>query len=156
MHLVSAPLTDANPTLPEVTLRVARRQLARRRWRAAAVDGTEFGFELDLPLEHGDVVWASARARYVVRQAPEPVLAIFLDGSPEAAAVTGWIVGNLHFPVEAQPSRLLAPDERALRRMLDRLGIPYRDAIELFRPHRLAGILTGAGHATDHVHIHVR
>jgi len=156
MHWVSAPLVGVDPALPEVAVRVERRQLARRRWRAAADDGAEFGFELDLPLAHGDVVWVSAGARYVMRQSAEPVLVIPLDGAPAAAAVTGWIVGNLHFPVEAQPGRLLAPDERALRRMLERIGIPYHDAVECFQPHRLASVLIGAGHPTNHVHIHSR
>jgi hypothetical protein len=29
--------------------------------------------------------------------------------------VLGWIVGNLHFVIEAQAERLLAPDDPALR-----------------------------------------
>jgi urease accessory protein len=153
MHLVRAPLITADPALPEVAVPADRRQLAKRRWRAAAVDGTEFGFELESPLEPGDGVWASAEARYVVRQSAEPVLAIPLDLAPDAAAVTGWVVGNLHFPIEAQPARLLVPDERALRRMLERLGVPYRESIEVFRPHRLTGVLIGAGQASDHVHV---
>jgi len=140
MHLVHAAITS-DPGLPEVAVSVDRRLLAKRLWRAAAADGMEFGFELDSPLVHGDVVFANAAARYVIRQLPEPVLEIPLPAAPDAAAVTGWAVGNLHFPIEAQPGRLLAPDDTALRQSLERIGIAYRAIEEVFRPHRLA---TGA------------
>ena len=36
-----------------VSLKVERRVLAKRRWRGEAEDGTEFGFDLALPLKHG-------------------------------------------------------------------------------------------------------
>lgn len=137
MHLVHAAI-PADPALPEVALFVERRQLAKRLWRAAAADGVEFGFELAGPLAHGDVVFATAAARYVIRQLPEPVLEIPLPPAPDAAAITGWAVGNLHFPIEAQPGRLLAPDDTALRQSLERMGIAYRAIDEVFRPHRLA------------------
>ena len=80
----------------------------------------------------------TATARYVISQLPEPVLEIPLPQSPDAAAVTGWAVGNLHFPIEAQATRLLAPDDTALRQSLERMGIAYRAIDEVFRPHRLA------------------
>jgi urease accessory protein len=140
MQLVHAAIS-ADPALPEIAIPVERRQLAKRLWRATAADGAEFGFELDGPLAHGDVVHATKATRYVIRQMPEPVLEIPLPAAPDAAAVTGWAVGNLHFPIEAQPGRLLAPDDTALRQSLDRIGIAYRAIDEVFRPHRLA---TGA------------
>ncbi len=146
MILVHTPIT-ADPALPEVVIAVERRQLAKRLWRATAADGTEFGFELAGPLEHGDAVFANAAARYVLRQLPEPVLEIPLPAAPDAAAVTGWAVGNLHFPIEAQPHRLLAPNDIALRQSLERLGIAYRAINEVFRPHRLAAGATPHSHA---------
>lgn len=154
MHLIHHALAFADPTLPEVAVRADRRQLAKRLWRGAADDGTEFGFELEAPLKHGDVVQAGPSARYVVRQHPEPVLEIPLDVAPDAAAVVGWAVGNLHFAIEAQPIRLLAPDDPGLRQALDRLGIHYHTAKEVFQPHRFAGSLAGHGHSHDHGHEH--
>jgi urease accessory protein len=124
--------------LPERAIQVDRLKLAKRLWRARAVDGTDFGFELEQPLHHGDLVWASDEARYVIQQTPEPVLELLLDPRPEHSAVLGWIVGNLHFVIEAQATRLLAPDDPALRQSLDRLGIAYRAIAEIFQPHRLA------------------
>ncbi len=146
MQLVHAAIT-ADPALPEIAIAVERRQLAKRLWRAAAADGAEFGFELARPLAHGDVVFANPTARYVIRQLPEPVLEIPLPPAPDAAAITGWAVGNLHFPIEAQPARLLAPDDTALRQSLERMGIAYRAIDEVFRPHRLAAGATPHSHA---------
>jgi urease accessory protein len=146
MQLVHAAIATA-PALPEIAITVERRQLAKRLWRATATDGTEFGFELAGPLVHGDVVHTTATARYVIRQLPEPVLEIPLPPAPEAAAITGWAVGNLHFPIEAQPHRLLAPDDTALRQSLERTGIAYRAIEEVFRPHRLAAGAAPHSHA---------
>lgn len=146
MHLIHAAISAA-PVLPEIAISVERRQLAKRLWRASAADGAEFGFELAGPLGHGDVVFANATARYVIRQLPEPVLEIPLPVAPDAAAVTGWAVGNLHFPIEAQPARLLAPDDTALRQSLERMGIAYRAINEVFRPHRLAAGAAPHSHA---------
>ena len=151
MNLVRAPLSVFDSTLPEVAIRVERQKLARRLWRGTADDGTEIGFEGDAPLNHGAVVGVTDTVRYVVRQVPEPVLEIPLDVSPEAAAVIGWAVGNLHFAIEAQATRLLAPDDPGLRQTFDRMGIHYHDLVEVFLPHRFSGSLAGHGH---HAHGH--
>lgn len=151
MNLVHAALASFDGALPEVAIRVDRLKLARRLWRAAADDGAEFGFELEVPLRHGDVVWAGGHARYVIRQSAEPVLEMALDASPEAAAILGWAVGNLHFVIEARADRLLAPDDPALRQMLARLGIGFRATTEVFQPHRFASALAGHGHTHGEV-----
>ena len=96
----------------------------------------------------------AGRAQYVIRQQPEPVLEIPLDLKADAAAAIGWAVGNLHFPIEAQPTRLLAPDDSGLRQALDRLGIHYHAITEVFQPHRFAGSLAGHGHHPHHDHAH--
>ena len=147
MLLVHTAIAPPALQLPEIPIAVERRQLAKRLWRASAADGTEFGFELAGPLAHGDVVFGTATARYVIRQLPEPVLEIPLPQSPDAAAITGWAVGNLHFPIEAQPTRLLAPDDTALRQSLERMGIAYRAVEEVFRPHRFAAGAEPHNHA---------
>ncbi len=146
MHLIHGPLSADGAALPEVAIPADRRQIAKRRWRATADDGAEFGFELETPLQHGDPVWTDANARYVVRQRPEPVLEIALDGAPAAAAVVGWAVGNLHATIDARPTRMLVPDEPGMRQSLDRLGIGYRRRTEVLHPHRLTGRLGGHAH----------
>ena len=154
MHLVHAPLSSFDAALPEIAVRVDRQKLAKRLWRAVAVDGIELGFEVETPLRHGDVVWANDKACYVIRQEPELVLEIPLDVKTDAAAVIGWAVGNLHFAIEAQPARLLAPDDPGLRQALDRMHIHYHEVVEVFQPHRFAGSLAGHGHEHGHHHHH--
>ncbi len=138
MLLIQAPLPTPDPSLPEIALTVDRLTLAKRLWRGTAADGTEFGFELEAPLRPGDTVHRTDRARYVVRQNPEPVVVISLALAPSAAAGIGWAVGNLHLELSAEPDRLLAPDEPAVRRLLERIQIPYTTAVAVFRPGRFA------------------
>jgi urease accessory protein len=152
--LIHEPLISGGATLPETGVFVERTKLARRFWRAVAQDGTEFGVEVDVPLKHGDVIWADGKSRYVIHQLPEPLLEVPLDVAPDAAAVIGWAAGNLHIPIDAQSTRLLAPDGPAIRQLLDRLGIHYRGLTERFRPHRLAGSLAGHGQMHDAGHLH--
>jgi urease accessory protein len=152
MQLVRAALAVFDEGLPAVAVPVDRRSLAKRLWRGTAEDGEEFGFEVEAPLRDGDVVAASKSARYVLRQAPEPLLEIPLDVAPDAAAVIGWAVGNLHFPIEAQPARILAPDDTGLRQSLDRLGIHYHGIEAVFQPHRFSGSLIGHGHGHGEHH----
>jgi urease accessory protein len=138
LHLIQGPVGEINLGLPEIALRAERLTLAKRLWRGTAEDGTEFGFELNQPLQPGDVFWQTAAARYVIRQQPEPVLEISLEIAPSAAAGIGWAVGNLHLELQAEPTRLLAPDEPAVRQLLDRLKVPFKSTTAIFRPGRFA------------------
>jgi urease accessory protein len=138
MQLVSGPLAIANASLPEVAVRVDRLTLAKRLWRGAADDGAEFGFELGAPLRDGDAIGQTSVTRYIIRQQPEPVLEISLQVASSAAAGIGWALGNLHMELCAEPARLLAPDDMAVRQLLDRLQVPYRPITAVFRPGRFA------------------
>ncbi|HVS53234.1 MAG TPA: urease accessory protein UreE [Opitutaceae bacterium] len=138
IHLIRHPLPAPNLALPEIALRAERLVLAKRLWRGAAEDGAEFGFELETPLKHGDAFFESASARYVVQQQPEPVVEISLELAPSAAAGIGWAIGNLHLELSAEPARLLAPDEPAVRNLLARLDVPFRATSAIFRPGRFA------------------
>jgi urease accessory protein len=146
MQLVRAALTRFDAGLPVIAVPVDRQRLSKRLWRGVAEDGVEFGFDLEEPLGNGDVVAVSASSRYLLVQVPEPLLEIPLDVAPDAAAVIGWAVGNLHFPIEAQTTRILAPDDSGLRQSLDRLGIHYHPIAAVFQPHRFSGSLIGHGH----------
>jgi urease accessory protein len=138
LQLVSGPLAAADASLPEIALVVDRLTLAKRRWRGAAADGEEFGFELSTQLKDGETVSQTPTYRYVIRQLPEPVLEISLDVATSAAAGIGWALGNLHMELSAEPTRLLAPDDPAVRQLLDRLQVPYRPISAVFRPGRFA------------------
>lgn len=138
LQLVQSPVSAPNGSLPEVALQADRQHLAKRLWRGTAEDGAEFGFELTTPLKPGDVFWQSATARYVVRQQPEAVLEVSLAIAPSAAAGIGWAVGNLHLELQSEPTRLLAPDEPAVRQLFARLQVPYQATTAIFRPGRFA------------------
>jgi urease accessory protein len=138
MHLIHAAIPSPNPVLAAVALHVDRITLAKRLWRGAAADGTEFGFELDVPLRHGDTFHESDSARYTIDQITEPVLEISLDVAPSTAAGIGWAIGNLHLELSAEPTRLIAADEPAVRQLLARLNVPFRATTAIFRPGRFA------------------
>jgi urease accessory protein len=153
MQLVAGPLTEFELVRPEMVLLAPRQMLAKRRWRGAAADGTEFGFELESPLKHGDVFWQTEGARYVVQQLPEAVVVISLEMAPSAAAGIGWAVGNLHLELQAEATRLLAPDEPAVRQLLARLKVPYTTTNAVFRPGRFArGTLSSHELGPSHQH----
>lgn len=138
LQLVQFPLADPNAALPTIALRVERLTLAKRLWRGTAEDGAEFGFALEAPLKHGDTFFQSATARYTVQQHPESVIEVSLDVAPSAAAGIGWAVGNLHLELQSEPTRLLAPDEPAVRQLFARLKVPFQPTTAIFRPGRFA------------------
>jgi urease accessory protein len=138
MRLINAAFSSPNSELPEIALPVERLVLAKRIWRGKAEDGAEFGFELSAPLKNEDVFWQTPQARYVIRQNPEPVVEISLEIAPSAAAGIGWAIGNLHLELAADATRLLAPDEPAVRQLLDRLKVPFKATTAIFRPGRFA------------------
>ncbi len=138
LALIQTTVTSPDPNLPEIAVRADRFTLAKRLWRGRAEDGTEFGFELNGPLRHGDTVFQTPTGRYVIRQSEEPVVEIPLDFPPSAAAGVGWAIGNLHVALSAEPTRLLAADEPAIRQLLDRLKVPYQPTTAIFRPGRFS------------------
>lgn len=152
--LVQSPVAQPDSALPEIMLRVERVVIAKRLWRGTAEDGTEFGFELVAPLKHGDTVFQSAAARYVIAQQPEPVVEIPLDVAPSAAAGIGWAIGNLHLELSAEPMRLLAPDEPAVRQLLERLKVPFKQTTAVFRPGRFVRGNQTASHELGPSHQH--
>jgi len=138
LQIVGSPCPSPLAALPAVLLVVDRLTLAKRRWRGTAEDGVEFGFELERPLRHAETFWQTEAVRYVIEQRPESVLAVALDVAPSAAAGIGWAIGNLHLELQAEPTRLLAPDEPAVRQLLARLKVPFASTTAVFRPGRFA------------------
>ncbi len=116
-----------------ILLTVGRRVLAKRRWRGQAEDGTDFGFDLEKPLRHGVCFHAEQDKNYVIDQKPEAVFRVSYPDQCQAA-YRAWQVGNLHFPAQFTESYLLVEGDLAVRHMLDRNGIPFEEAIEVFQP----------------------
>jgi urease accessory protein len=138
LRLVHGPVLAPDLSLPEVSVRAERRDVAKRLWRTTAEDGTPLGFELETPCKHGDTVLQATGVRYVIRQIPEPVLCVALDMAGSAAAGLGWAFGNLHLEASTEPGRLIVADSPVARRLLAKLGLPFVADLLVFRPGRFA------------------
>jgi urease accessory protein len=153
MHRVHEP-TQPREDLPVVPIPVDRHQLAKRRWRGEAEDGTAFGFDLETPLWHGATVRVAADRQYRIAQHSEPCLRIPL-GTPEEAASIGWRIGNLHFQAAFGGGAVLVMDDLAVRQMLEREGIAHEPVEMVFQPAAQTGHDPGAPHSHGgHVHPH--
>lgn len=133
LELIRGPLVHPWPDLPAIELIADRFTLAKRRWRGAAADGREFGFDLERPLRHQDIFFQTDTHRYVIAQAPEAVLRVaFTD--PAQAARAAWSVGNMHFAVAVREDGLCVEDDAILRQLLEREGIAFTAARAIFQP----------------------
>ena len=133
MEIIRDHLHHWNEALPCIAIPVERLTLAKRRWRGVAADSREFGFDLEHPLAHRDIVFATDMACYQIAQEPEATLEIRLTTLDQAAQL-GWKVGNLHFQIAVTQDAILAPDDSAIRQMLTREDIPYRPTKAVFQP----------------------
>lgn len=134
MELIHAPLAVPIPGLTARRIPVERLTLAKRRWRGAAEDGTEFGFDLEGPLGDGATVFQSATAVYVIAQKYEPVLEIALGVDSPTAARLGWMIGNLHFQIEVAGEVVRVVDDPAVRQLFERENIAFTACKRVFHP----------------------
>ncbi len=147
MQLITQTLPEAPEHLNIILLRVDRHTLARRRWRAEAEDGSDFGFDLAEALSHGDCIHVTDTAAYRIEQSPESCFLISLGDSRQAAWI-GWMVGNLHFKAAFSQEGMLVQDDLAVQQMLDREHIHYHKVERVFQPAKQGG------HSHDHSHDH--
>jgi urease accessory protein len=145
MQLIHDHIHDWDTALPRVFLRADRGTLAKRRWRATAEDGTDFGFDLEHPLENGDAFHVGPSAVYLIAQTSEPVLEVALGEHSSDAARLGWLVGNLHFPIAIDGGAILVVDDSAIRQLLEREHIAFTAGQRVFTPVRGAH-----SHSHDH------
>ena len=134
MEIIRAPLLEWNASLPLIRIFVERLTLAKRRWRGAAEDGGDFGFDLDAPLADGSCVFQNESARYVIAQKYEPVLEIALGTDAPVSARLGWLIGNLHFPLEVAGRIVRVADDSALRQLFERERIAFTACKRVFHP----------------------
>lgn len=138
MHLIHRMVAPAStrPESEQIFLNAERRLFLKRRWRASAGDGTEFGFDLQERLRHGCVFYQSDFADYIVLQEPELVYQVMV-GDPDFAALVGWKIGNLHFPVQITGGLIRTPHDPAIRQLFEREGWPFEEAAVVFNPLRV-------------------
>ena len=138
MLLIHHPILNASPRPPEeqVRLRAERRMFLKRRWRGTAEDGVEFGFDLEKRLHSGAVIHRSEAVDYVIVQETEPVLEISYSDA-EQAALIGWKIGNLHFPVQIDGSWVRVTRDLAVTQLCEREGWEVKQADVVFNPLRV-------------------
>ena len=134
LHVIRSPLSEAVAAQQTVRIPVERYTLAKRRWRGVAEDGREFGFDLERPLADGTCVFVAEGTAYVIAQKYEPVLEVGLANEAAVAAKLGWMIGNLHFPLEVLPGHVRVVDDPALRQLFEREGIAYASCKRVFHP----------------------
>jgi urease accessory protein len=134
VKIIHHALTDAASEAKVIRIPVDRLALAKRRWRGLAEDGTEFGFDLEKPLADGVPIFASDAGLYVIAQKYEPVLEVALGTDASTAARLGWLIGNLHFPLEVAGALVRVADDPALRQLFEREHIAFTECKRVFHP----------------------
>lgn len=153
MHLITHVVAEVPENLEILMVPVDRHKLARRRWRGAATDGIDFGFDMSEALSHGDCVYLTETNAYVIEQSPEDCFLIELGEAQEAAWI-GWMIGNLHFKAAFSEAGVLVPDDLAVEQMLHREGIHYHRVQRVFQPSKQGGHSHDHDHAHGHSHSH--
>lgn len=153
MHLITEHIhahADGRELVPVV---VDRHKLARRRWRGVAADGTDFGFDVNEALSHGDCIYETDTKLYVIEQSPEDCFIVPIGEAKEAAWI-GWMIGNLHFKAAFVEAGVLVQDDLAVQQMLDREQIQYERVHRVFQPSKQGGHSHDHDHGHSHGHSH--
>lgn len=138
MILIQRMLSDSSlkPVSEQVELLVERRLFLKRRWRAVAADGVEFGFDLETRLKHGCVIHQTESTDYVVRQQPETVYQV-RPHSADEAALMGWKIGNLHLGVQVVDGVIRITHDVAVLQLFEREGWSFEEVTVVFNPLRV-------------------
>jgi urease accessory protein len=132
-------------------MQVDRLKLYKRRWRGAATDGEDFGFEVDKPLTHGDCFYLTETKCYVITQQSEPALEIDFTAQLTEGLHVAWSIGNLHMSMQSLDNGIRVADDPAVRQLFQHLDISFKEVKAIFEPIRSS---TDIGHAHTHTHGH--
>jgi urease accessory protein len=110
----------------------------QRRWlrgRFTTAKGRKIGLALPTgtTLEPDAILCVEPSWYLQVEAATDPVLEIHPSSREEAVRVA-FEVGNRHFPLAVQGDKLLVPDDKAMTRLLDRLGVAWERREAVFNP----------------------
>ena len=145
MQLVRRMMAERSqrPEGGQVRLLVERHLFLKRRWQGTAEDGTEFEFDLESRLKHGCVIHQTADADYVIAQKPETVIQIATP-TAELAALAGWKIGNLHFPVQIADGFIRVTADPMIHELLAGEDWPREEVCVVFQPLKLPPQVTAA------------
>ncbi len=110
----------------------------QRRWVRGRFT-TDKGRKIGLALPTGTtlapdaILWVEQDWYLRVEAATESVLEI-VPSDYEKAVKIAFEVGNRHFPLALQGNKLLVPDDKAMVRLMDRLGAPWERRLVVFNP----------------------
>jgi urease accessory protein len=110
----------------------------QRRWmrgRFTTARGRKIGVALPTgaTLAHGTILYVGADWYLKIEAASEPVLEILPADYNEAVKIA-FEVGNRHFPLALEESKILVPDDKVMVRLMDRLGAPWERRQAIFDP----------------------
>lgn len=110
----------------------------QRRWmrgRFTSVRGRKIGIALPTgtTLAPGAILLVEADWYLKIEAAIESVLEIFPSDSNEAIKIA-FEVGNRHFPLAIAENKILVPDDKAMVRLMERLGAPWERRQTIFDP----------------------
>lgn len=84
-------------------------------------------------LAPGTILYVAADWFLKIEAAMEPVLEI-LPSDYEEALKIAFEVGNRHFPLALEESKILVPDDKVMVRLMERLGAPWERRQAVFHP----------------------
>jgi urease accessory protein len=122
-------------------LTAEERRWGRRRVRTQAGRELALALPTGTTLEPGDVLHLDV-TWYVAIEAAREAILVVAPRSHEEALRVAFEVGNRHFTLALDGDELLVPDDPAMTRLLDRLGVSWRRETRVFAP-----IGTGHRHA---------
>jgi urease accessory protein len=110
----------------------------QRRWmrgRFTTERGRKIGIGLatGTTLAPGSILYVGADWYLKIEAAIEPVLEIVPSDYHEAVKIA-FEVGNRHFPLALEESKILVPDDKVMVRLMDRLGAPWERRQAIFDP----------------------
>jgi urease accessory protein UreE len=110
----------------------------QRRWmrgRFTTARGRKIGVALPTGTTpaHGAILYVGADWYLKIEAAIEPVIEILPADYNEAVRIA-FEVGNLHFPLALERSKILVPDDKVMVRLMDRLGVPWERRQAIFDP----------------------
>jgi urease accessory protein len=110
----------------------------QRRWmrgRFTTERGRKIGVALPTgtTLANGTVLYVGPDWYLKIEAASEPVLEIVPANCNEAVKIA-FEVGNRHFPLALSENKILVPDDKAMVRLMERLGAPFERRQAIFDP----------------------
>jgi urease accessory protein len=110
----------------------------QRRWmrgRFTTVQGRKIGVALPTgtTLAHGAILYVGEDWYLKIEAAVESVIEIVPSDYDEAVKIA-FEVGNRHFPLALEESKILVPDDKVMVRLMERLGAPWERRQSIFDP----------------------